>query len=318
MSNEMRRNGLLSVIVPAMNEADNIPALLRVMTEALAGIPYEVILVDDGSKDATWAVICAEAQTDRRVRGLRFSRNFGKEGAMFAGLAAAQGDCAVIIDADLQFPPATIAEMYAIWAKGEADVVEAKKNARQKESFVYKVFATTFYGLLKAMSGIDLNDASDFKLLDRKALDALLSMPERQTFFRGLSSWVGFRTATVNFDVQDRQAGKSKFSPKKLIKFALSSIASFTSAPMQFVTVLGVLGCFLSVALGIFTIFFRFPRADVEMLCANLSVTVFFMSLILIGLGILGYYAARIYEELKNRPRYIIADRVNPAPDKKD
>lgn len=306
-------DGLLSIVVPAMNEEDNIPALLRAVSEALdpARIPYELILIDDGSTDRSWAVICEAARREPRVRGLRLSRNFGKEGAMFAGLADARGDCCVISDADLQFPPAVIAEMYAVWKSGAADVVEARKRTRGREGLVYKLFTKTFYGLLKAMSGYDLNNASDFKLLDRRVVDALNDMPERQTFFRAMSSWVGFRTETVLFDVRERNAGRSKFSPKKLVKMALSSIASFTSAPLQFVTFAGVVGCLLSVALGVFTIFHHFSRESVEMLCAALSVIVFFLSLIMIALGILGYYAARIYEELKNRPRYIVSERTD-------
>lgn len=309
---ERRAGGLLSIVVPAMNEADNIPALLRAVSTALAPqkIPYEMILVDDGSADQTWQVICAAAAADGRVRGLKLSRNFGKEGAMFAGIEDARGDCCVISDADLQFPPATIAEMYAVWQSGEADIVEAKKRTRGKEGLVYKLFTKAFYGLLRAMSGYDLNNASDFKLMDRRVVETLKTMPERQTFFRGMSSWVGYRTETVLFDVAQRNAGKSKFSPKKLVRMALSSIASFTSAPLQFITGTGVVCALLSVALGLFTIFHTFAREGVEMLCAGLSVVGFLLSLIMAALGILGYYAARIYEELKNRPRYIVSART--------
>ncbi len=308
-----KRNGLLSIIAPAMNEEGNLPALVAAIAAALDPhkIPYELIIVDDGSSDRTWAVICEQAKLDARVRGLKLSRNFGKEGAMFAGLDNARGECAVITDADLQFPPETIAEMYAVWSSGEADIVEGKKRTRGKESLVYKLFTKVFYGMLKGMSGIDLNNASDFKLMDRKVLDTLAEMPERQTFFRGMSSWVGFKTEHVLFDVRDRLEGKSKFSPKKLVKFALSSISSFTDVPLQLATVFGFLSCFLAVALGIFTIFFPFARESVEILCAGLSVMIFFFGLVLIALGILGYYLARIYGELKNRPRYIISNRTD-------
>ena len=308
-----KRSGLLSVIAPAMNEEGNLPALVAAIAAALEPhkIPYELIIVDDGSSDRTWAVICEQAKLDNRVRGLKLSRNFGKEGAMFAGLDAVRGECAVIIDADLQFPPETIAEMYAVWQTGEADIVEGKKRTRGKEGLVYKLFTKVFYGLLKAMSGIDLANASDFKLMDRKVLDTLADMTERQTFFRGMSSWVGFTTEHVLFDVRERTEGKSKFSPKKLVKFALSSISSFTDAPMQIATVFGFFSCFLAVALAIFTIFFPFSRESVEMLCAVLSVMVFFFGLVFIAIGILGYYMARIYGELKNRPRYIVSNRTD-------
>ena len=308
-----KRTGLLSIIAPAMNEEGNLPALVAAIAAALDPhkIPYELIIVDDGSSDRTWEVICEQAKRDARVRGLKLSRNFGKEGAMFAGLDNVRGECAVIIDADLQFPPETIAEMYAVWQTGVADIVEGKKRTRGKESLVYKLFTKAFYGMLKGMSGIDLNNASDFKLMDRKVLDTLAEMPERQTFFRGMSSWVGFTTEHVLFDVRERTEGKSKFSPKKLVKFAISSISSFTDAPMQLTTVFGFLSCFLAVALGIFTIFFPFARESVEILCAVLSVMVFFFGVVFIALGIIGYYLSRIYAELKNRPRFIISNRTD-------
>ena len=227
------KNGLLTVIVPAYNEQDNISAISAKVKAALEpeGIPYELLFVDDGSSDGTWQAIGEASRTDGAVRGLRFSRNFGKEGAMFAGLAEARGECVALIDADLQHPPEALGRMYKLWQQGEADIVEGKKLRRGKESLVYKAFAGLFYGMMKAMSGVDLANSSDFKLLDRKVVNTLMAMPERRTFFRAMSEWTGFKTAEVGFEVAPRNSGKSKFSARKLIKYALSSTASYTNVP---------------------------------------------------------------------------------------
>jgi glycosyltransferase involved in cell wall biosynthesis len=304
-----RANKLLSIIVPAMNEEENIGALTSAVRAEMekAGIPYELIIVDDGSRDGTWERICRAAEEDARVRGISFSRNFGKEGAMFAGLDRARGGCAVIFDADLQFPPPVISEMYRIWLKGECDVVDSRKNSRGKESFVYKAFTGAFYGLLKLMSGIDLNNASDFKLMDRRVIDALDTLGERQTFFRAMSGWVGFKTETVRFDVAERHAGSSKWSPKKLVKFALGSISSFTSAPLQFATYLGGFFLFAAVVLTVVTLACSFKVYGTELFCWSLTVMLAIGGTVLIALGILGFYLSRVYDEIKGRPRYIVA-----------
>lgn len=307
-----RTNKLLSIIVPAMNEEENIAALTASVKDAMEsnGIAYELIIIDDGSRDGTWDEICREAQADSRVRGISFSRNFGKEGAMFAGLKHACGGCAVILDADLQFPPSVIAEMYGIWLKGECDIVEAKKISRGKESFVYKLFTGGFYGLLRLMSGIDLNNASDFKLLDSRVIAALDKLDERQTFFRAMSEWVGFKTETVGFNVAKRNAGRTKWSAKKLIGFALRSISSYTFAPLQFVTFCGVISLFCALVLSLFTIFNDFQRYSSELFCWAVVIILIIGGVLMLALGILGFYLARAYDEIKGRPRYIIAKKT--------
>ena len=237
---EREKSAMLSVIIPSFNENENIRRTAGTIAAVLrdAGIEYELLFVDDGSRDSTWAEICAAHEFDPCVRGLGFSRNFGKEGAIFAGLKNAAGDCAVVIDCDLQHPPELIPEMYSLW-QGGAEVVEAVKRSRGREGLFHKLFARSFYKMMKSSSGINLDGASDFKLLDRKVINALNELPERITFFRALSSWVGFATERVEFDVQPRAAGKSKFSMKSLFRFALNNITSFTDVPIRLISWVG-------------------------------------------------------------------------------
>lgn len=300
---------MLSVIIPAYNEAENIEATAAAITEILqkAAIPHELIFIDDGSTDGTWAVMQKIASST--IIGLRFSRNFGKEGAIFAGLKRAEGDCAVVIDCDLQHPPELIPKMYNLWQNG-AQVVEAKKKSRGKESLLYKGFAKTFYRLMRGSADIDLERASDYKLLDRKVINALLELPERLTFFRALSSWVGYRTEAVEFDVQPRLRGATKWSFRKLFRFAMSNLTSFTSVPMQMVTVMGFIFFALAVILGIHTLYDYFMGIAAAGFSTVILLILITGAFLMIGLGIIGYYISKIYEEIKFRPRYIVDEET--------
>jgi dolichol-phosphate mannosyltransferase len=299
---------MLSVIIPAYNEGENINIASDTISGLLsrAGIDYEIVFSDDGSADDTWAIISARANGSSHIRGVRFSRNFGKEAAIFAGLEAARGDCVVVIDCDLQHPPELMVQMYELWKNDGWEVVEARKANRGKESLLYKAFAKSFYKLMKSSSGLNLDGASDYKLLDRKVVDALGSMKERLTFFRALSAWVGFKTTQVEFEVQPRLHGTTKWSFRKLFKFAVSSVTGFTNAPVHLMTVFGTLFLLFSVALGVYTLvdFFRGTAA------AGFSTVILLLliigSLLMFGLGIIGYYLSKIYEEIKFRPRYIV------------
>ena len=186
---------LLSVVIPSFNEEENIASTAECIGNILtnAGIAYELLFVSDGSTDGTYAEVCRLSAEDERVKGIQFSRNFGKEAAIFAGLSAANGDCVSVIDCDLQHPPETLVEMYHLWEEGY-EVVEGIKSSRGKESIFYKMFAGIFYGIMSSLMKMDLRATSDFKLLDRKAVEALLSLNESNTFFRALSFWVGFRS----------------------------------------------------------------------------------------------------------------------------
>ena len=303
---------MLSVIIPAFNEHENIANTASVVSGILDAekIPFEIIFVDDGSRDNTWEEICSASRRDARVRGVRFSRNFGKEGAIFAGLKAASGACAVLIDCDLQHPPELIPKMYRMWESG-AEVVEAIKASRGKESILYKLFAKGFYKLMKSSSGINLDGASDFKLLDRRAVDALNEMPERLTFFRALSSWVGFRTEQIEFDVKPRAAGSSKWNFKKLFVFAVNSITSFTNFPMQIITFVGAIFGVFAAVLGIQTLVNYFCGAAENGFTTVILLLLIIGSCLMIGVGIIGFYMSKIYEEIKQRPRYIVSERVN-------
>ncbi len=299
---------MLSVIIPSYNENENILNTAGIVAGILRkeNIPYELLFVDDGSLDSTWAQICEAGERDCNIRGIGFSRNFGKEGAIFAGLRNAAGDCAVVIDCDLQHPPELIPQMYRLW-EGGAEVVEAVKRSRGKEGLMHKLFARGFYRMMKTSSGINLDGASDFKLLDRKVINALNELPERITFFRALSSWVGFATERVEFDVQPRAAGESKFSMKSLFRFALNNITSFTNVPIHLITWVGAIFGLMAVVLGIQTLVKYFCGQAAEGFSTVILLILITGACILLGVGVIGYYLSKIYEEIKQRPRYIIA-----------
>ena len=272
-------------------------------------IDYEIVFVDDGSKDATWMEIENAGKEDEHVNGVHFSRNFGKESAMMAGLENAGGDCVVVMDCDLQHPPETIVEMYRLWQQGY-EVVEGVKRTRGKESVFHKMSAGLFYKMISKAVKIDMSRASDFKLMDRRAVEALLEMPERNAFFRALSSWIGFKTVSVEFDVHEREVGESKWSTKSLIRYAISNIVSFSSAPMMLVGFTGILGFLFAAILGIQTLVNYFSGNAVEGFTTVILLILIMGSFILMGLGIIGYYIAKIYEEVKCRPRYIISRKI--------
>lgn len=230
----------LSVVLPAYNEELMVRKTCRVLRKILteAEIPYELVIVNDGSKDKTWQEILAAGKEDKNILGVQFSRNFGKEAALFAGLAQAGGDVVAVMDCDLQHPPETLVSMYRLWEEGY-EVIEGIKSSRGKESFLHEKSAGFFYGIMSKATKVDMQNASDFKMMDRKVVDSILSMPERNMFFRATSSWVGYKTAYVNFEVQEREAGESKWSAWSLIKYAFTNIVAFTTMPLQFVTAAG-------------------------------------------------------------------------------
>ena len=284
----------------------------RVLREVLteAEIPYELVIVNDGSADGTWAEIEKAGKKDPNVTGVHFSRNFGKEAAVFAGLAQASGDVIAVMDCDLQHPPTTLVQMYRLWQDGY-EVIEGVKSDRGKEGVVHKKCAEFFYGIMTKATKVNMKDASDFKMMDRKAVDSILSMPERNMFFRATSSWVGFKTTSVRFEVQEREAGVSKWSPWSLVKYAFTNIVAFTTVPLQFVTVGGLI-CFLcSLALMIYSLVQYFGGRAVEGYTTLLLVLLLIGSAVMISLGIIGYYIAKIYEEVKHRPRYIVSKIIH-------
>ncbi len=299
---------MLSVILPSYNEEKMIAKATERMAEILQPekIDYELLFIDDGSRDSTWAQINEAAEKDSHVVGVHFSRNFGKEAAMFAGLEQAKGDCCVVIDCDLQHPPEKIVEMYRLWEQGY-EVVEGIKEDRGEESGLHKFAANSFYGLISKATGMDMSSSSDFKLLDRKVVDTLNSLPERNVFFRALSFWVGYKKTSVSYCVQERTEGVSKWSTKSLIKYALTNISSFSSAPLHIVTVLGFIMLAVAFVLGIIALVQKISGVALGGFTTVILLLLFSASVIMISLGIIGYYIARIYDEIKGRPRYIIS-----------
>lgn len=303
---------LLSVVVPAYNEQDIIPKTASAISEILtaAQIDFEILFVNDGSRDATWEKIEQTAETNSRVRGICFSRNFGKESAILAGLSEAKGDCCVVIDCDLQQPPEVMVEMYRLWEQGYK-VVNGIKSSRGKESPLHRLAAKAFYSVMSAIVKIDMTKASDYKLLDREVVDVLLQMPERNYFFRALSEWVGYRSASVEYDVAEREYGNSKWSTRALIRYAITNITSFSSLPLNFITVLGVLVFFIAIVFGVIALVQYFCGTAVEGFTTVILLILLIGSIIMISLGIIGYYVSKIYEEIKQRPKFLISARTD-------
>lgn len=301
---------MLSVIIPAYNEEKCVKKAYYVINSLLEdnNIEGEFIFVDDGSTDKTYELIGELSRECENITGLHFSRNFGKEAAISAGLAAVNGECAVVLDCDLQHPPEKIIEMYRLWEEGY-EIIEGIKKSRGDNKKAYNAGASFFYTLISRMAGFDMSNSSDFKLLDRKVVDVLNKMPERG-FFRAISYWVGYKKATVEFDVAVRADGDSKWTTLGLIKYAISNISSYSTAPMQTVTVLGVIMLIISVIFGVWALIDKIVGRALEGMTTVIIITIFIGSIIMISLGIIGYYIARIYEEIKGRPKFIISSTV--------
>ena len=288
---------MLSVVLPAYNEEQMIKKTSQVVGDLLEKeqIPYELVFVNDGSKDHTWEKILELKEERAHIKG--------------AGIAQAEGDCIAVMDCDLQHPPETLIKMYRLWEDGY-QVIEGVKASRGRESFIHKMFAKTFYSIISDATGIDMSRASDFKLMDRQAAEEFLKLPERNVFFRALSSWVGFKTTYVEFDVQEREAGESKWSFKSLVRYAVNNITSFSAAPMQIVTFFGVVFFVFAVLLGIQSLYMYFSGHAVAGFTTVILLLLLVGSILMFSLGVIGYYIAKIYDEVKMRPRYIISEVI--------
>lgn len=307
-----REQALISIIMPIYNEGGHIVSTVGTVEQILNehGIRYEFVLVDDGSKDDSWAKLFSMAKENTAVTAVRLSRNFGKEAALFAGLEHASGDAVIVMDADLQNPPELIPKFVDIWKNEGCDVVEGVKSSRGRESLLYKLCAKSFYQILLKATEIDLRNASDYKLLDRKVAEALLLMPEKITFFRGMSAWVGFERRQVSFQVQKRVMGTSKWSFRRLTRLAVYAITSYTSAPLQLITAFGGIMFLFSIVLGIQTLARYLTGNAMEGFTTVILLLLFIGSMLMISLGIIGLYLTKIYHELKGRPRYLVSKKV--------
>lgn len=308
----------LSVVVPCFNEQAVIGVThgrLSACMRAMAGVTGEIVYVDDGSSDGTLALLRGLALRDRSVRIVALSRNFGHQKALSAGLDHATGDAVAVIDADLQDPPEVIAEFVARWRAG-ADVAYGLRRHRQGESRFKLFTAHAYYRLMGQVAEADIPfDAGDFRLLDRAVVDAIAAMPERDRFVRGMVAWVGFRQEAVPYDRAARAAGVTKYPFRKMARFALDGLFSFSAKPLRIATYFGFFASALSV-IGVFYAFFlRLTSAAVVPGWATLLIAVLFLGGVqLVSLGIMGEYIARIYGEVKERPLYLVRERIGFDP----
>ena len=302
----------VSIVIPVYREEDSLSILLTAIHRELKTIneSYEIILVDDGSTDNTWAMIKEAFKEYPTLRAVRLSRNFGKEYALCAGLEIAKGEAVIVMDGDLQHPPHLILEMVRIWRESNIDVVEAVKIYRGQESILGKLGAKLFYTILHKLSGYNLRGASDYKLLNRQVVNAWLRMEERGLFFRGMTAWLGFRRVQIPFQVPKRIGGQSRWSIFQLFKLALTGVTAFSSLPLHLVTFSGGIFFIFAVVLGVQTLYMKLTGNAVSGFTTVIILLLIIGSLLMISLGIIGLYIARIYEEVKRRPRYIVLEKL--------
>ena len=309
-----REDKLLSIVIPAHNESGNITFIYQRLTEVLRRVPNikaELILVDDGSTDNTWEEMTSLEPVEPfvRVKCVRFSRNFGKEAAIYAGLSESEGDAAVVMDADGQHPPELIPDMIKLWLEG-AHVVDAVKKQRQKEPILKRIGAEAFYWIFKKFTGLNLRNKTDFKLLSKRATEEYIKLPERKRFFRGLVSWISFPSSEVFFIPEERTTGKSSWNYLKLLSLSWNSIISFSVWPLRVILLMGFVGIFFSILMTIHTLYNKITGHSFVGFPTVIILINFFSSLILIALGIIGEYISQIYEEVKKRPIFIITETI--------
>jgi len=305
---------ILSVIIPIYNEEEVLPETYKRLTSVMQtfGETYELIFVNDGSRDSSPQILADICSEDKNVKFINFSRNFGHQPAITAGMDYAKGDAVVVIDADLQDPPEVILEMVAKWREG-FDVVYGKRIKRKGETWFKKLTAKIYYRLLKSLTKVEIpTDTGDFRLIDRKVNEAMKALPERNRYVRGLVSWVGFKQTAVEFVRQERFAGETKYPFRKMLKLAMDGITSFSYKPLKIAMGLGFTFAFISFAYLIYiliqAIFFDIPVAG---WASIIIVQLFSTGVLLIMLGIIGEYIGRIFEEMKNRPIYIVREVIN-------
>jgi dolichol-phosphate mannosyltransferase len=306
----------LSVVLPAHNEAACLPSLLARLVAALDALEHdwEVVVVDDGSTDTTWALIKEAAEGDDRVRGLRLSRNFGHQVALTAGLQVAEGDAVITMDSDLQHPPELIGALTAKASEGH-DVVYAVRGPKDSEAWFKVTSAAFFYWLLNRLSSLDLpHGGADFRYMSRRAVNALLAMPERHRFLRGMSRWVGFSQAYIEYERPPRHAGQSKYTQRRMIRFAFDAVVSFSALPLRIASFFGMLFSFLG---GLYLIFVvashLFAESIVPGWTSVVGVVLVLGGVQLACLGIIGQYVGRMYDEMKGRPLFFLWEDTSGA-----
>lgn len=305
---------LISIVVPMYFEEKVVEACYRRLTSVARenNFNYEIIFINDGSTDRTMEILAYIAQKDKRVKVISFSRNFGHQIAITAGMDKAIGDAVVVIDADLQDPPELIPQMIKLWEAGY-DVVYARRKKRQGETWFKLFTAKIFYRILNQLSSVAIPvDTGDFRLIDRKVVEALRKMPEQNRFVRGMVSWVGFKQTPIEYEREERLAGETKYPLKKMIKFALDGIISFSAKPLKMVQYLGLMTFLTAMAIFFFAALSKLLGLAVISVWVPIVAMIMLMGGIqLLAFGIMGEYMARIYDENKNRPLYIIEKEIN-------
>lgn len=305
---------LVSIVVPCFNEEEVLPQTIPSLTQLCDSLPqydFEIVFVDDGSCDATFERLRDATRLDSRMRVIRFARNFGHQIAVTAGIDAAQGDAVVLIDADLQDPPEVVREMIAKWHEGY-DVVYGMRMSRAGESAFKLATARGFYRVLNRLSEVEIPlDTGDFRLMSRPVVDVLKAMPERHRFVRGMVAWIGFRQIALPYVRVERAAGTSKYPLRKMLRFAIDGILSFSTKPLQLSVALGLISATLAIFGILYALALRiFTSIWVEGWTALMIAVLFIGGVQLFSLGILGEYVGRIYSEVKRRPLYVIGQRV--------
>jgi glycosyltransferase involved in cell wall biosynthesis len=315
VGNARPESAVISLVIPVFNESRNLPQLFDKLSEVADRLeaPVELVFVDDGSSDTSWQTLQEMKTSCAHVKLIRFSRNFGKEAAIYAGLQCCRGRAAVVMDADLQHPPDLIPEMVELWRHQGVKVVHALKARRQAESPLRRLPALAFYWIMNVLSGYDLRGATDFKLLDRTVIDHYLALPETVRFFRGLIPWLGFNSRCIYFTPQNRQFGRSGWPAWSLIRMAVRAICAFSSIPMQVVTLLGGLTFLGALVLGIDTFYMKWSGRAVEGFTTVIVLLLAIGSVLMVSFGVIGQYLALIYEEIKARPSFII-ERLEGIP----
>ncbi len=310
---EKQENKHLSIVTPVLNEEAQIDEFVKSVEEVLAAVPvsYTFLFVDDGSVDDTWNQILGLRAENSNITAIRLSRHFGKEAALSAGLEASTGDAVVVMDVDLQHPPRLLPEMIRLWSDGSFKVVEGRKVERGREAWTRRVATKAFYAIIRRSTGFDLDGATDFKLLDRTVVDTWKSMPERVTFFRGMCAWMGFEPGVVVFSVPNENCRPTQWSVRHLVRLAFDGITAFTSAPLHIVSMLGILFFVFSVLLGTQTMYMYFSGRAVDGFTTVILLLLMTGAAILMGLGVIGIYLSRIFNELKARPRYVIIETLS-------
>ncbi|HET9955015.1 MAG TPA: glycosyltransferase family 2 protein [Polyangiaceae bacterium] len=298
----------LSVVAPMYNEETNIEVFAERVSEVLESLQleFEIVLVDDGSRDGTWRSICESARRHPRLKGVKLSRNFGHQGALFAGLHHAEGRAIVTMDGDLQHPPSAIPELLAAWRSGYK-VVNTRRSDSADTSFFKRFTSRAFYWLFSGLSGVRMEaGASDFRLLDRSALDALLSMGDADLFIRGLVNWLGFTTITLPYQAQNRHSGVPKFTFKKMLRFSTGAMLSFSVVPLRLGIGIGLITSFFAFLELCYILFTYFTGHAIPGWASVMTVMSLMFGVLFVLLGVIGAYLGKIYEILKNRPRFVI------------